>query len=280
MIKIVADTTCSIPVPQLKELGISVIPQIIMFGEVSYRDDTEIDAVTFLKKLRSSSVLPKTAAPPPALYNPIFEEFALPGNTVIVVAPSGDVSGTVRSAQTAAQDFPGADIRVVDSRTVAGALGQMVLQAQRWAQDGLDADTLVLKLKDLSRRSRVIFTVDTLEYLYKGGRIGGAAALFGSLLQIKPILTLKDGRIEPLEKPLTRKRAIARLQEMVLNECPASPESMLCINHIDAEEEACALAAFYSQKLGITEIPIYFAPPAIIVHGGPKIIAPSFFVSS
>jgi DegV family protein with EDD domain len=279
MITIVADTTCSIPITQLQELGIPVIPQIIIFGEDSYRDDTEIDAITFLKKLRASSILPKTAAPPPSLYNPIFEEFATPGNTVIVVAPSAEVSGTVRSAQTAAQDFPGADIRVVDSRTVAGALGQMVLQAQRWARAGLDADTLVERLKNLSLRSRVIFTVDTLEYLYRGGRIGGAAALFGSLLQIKPILTMRDGRIEPLEKPLTRKRAIARLQEMVLAECPPSPESMLCINHIDAEDEACALAAFYSQKLGITDIPIYFAPPAIIVHGGPKIIAPSYFTA-
>lgn len=279
MIKIVADTTCSLPMSQLRELDIPVVPQIIVFGEESYRDDTEIDAISFLQKMRSSSILPKTAAPPPPLYNPIFEKYGTPGNTIIVVAPSGEVSGTVRSAITAAQDFPEADIRVVDCRMIAGGLGQMVLQAWRWAQEGMDADTLVTNLKNMASRSRVYFVVDTLEYLYKGGRIGGAKALVGSILQVKPILTLKDGRTEPIESQRTRKRAIARLQELVLAECPASPSSKLCISHIDAEEDACELAAFFSQKLGIADIPIYLAPPAIIVHGGPGIIAPSFFVS-
>jgi DegV family protein with EDD domain len=280
MIKIVADTTCSLPISQMKELQIPVIPQIIIFGDQSYRDDTEIDAITFLKKLRTSSSLPKTAAPPPKLYNPIYEEFGGKGNTIIVITPSAEVSGTFRSAQTAALDFPDSDIRIVDSRTVAGGLGQLVLQANRWAKEGLDADTIVAKTKDLVPRSRVIFVVDTLEYLYKGGRIGGAKALIGSILQIKPILTLKDGRIEPVESQRTRKRAIARLHDLVLAECPPSPEAKLCISHIDAEEDACEMAAFFTKELGIMDIPIYFAPPAIIVHGGPKIIAPSFYMKS
>jgi len=118
MIKIVADTTSGISPEKARELGIAYIPQIIIFGDEAYRDDTEIDNVTFLQKLRSSPVLPKTAAPQPPLYTPIFEEYGKPGNTIIVICPSAEVSGTVRSATVAAQDFPGADIRILDTKTI------------------------------------------------------------------------------------------------------------------------------------------------------------------
>ncbi len=280
MITIIADTTCSIPQPELKRLGIPYLPQIIVFGDQQYRDDTEIDTAQFLTKLRASSTLPKTAAPAPALYNPIYKRELDAGNTVIVLTPSGEISGTTRSAIVAAEDFPGADIRIIDTRTVAGGLGSLVLQAYQWAKDGMDADTLEKKVKELASRQKVYFVVDTLDYLYKGGRIGGASALVGSILQVKPILTLKNGRAEAAETQRTKKRALARIVEIVEQECPHNDSGLLTISQCDAEEDAKALASEFSRVTSIKEIPIYEVPPAIVVHAGPKVMAISFFTKA
>jgi DegV family protein with EDD domain len=279
MVKIVTDTTSGLPLHLAKEYGIPVLPQIIIFGEASYRDDTELDTRTFLEKLRASPVLPKTAAPPPALYTPIFERLVAEGHTIICLHPSTELSGTVRSATVAAQDFPDADIRVVDTRTVAGPLAAMVLMAHRWAREDVDADTIVARVQDMMARQQVYFVVDTLEYLHKGGRIGGAKALLGGLLQIKPILTLRNGRVEPFEQQRTGRRALARIRELVLEACPPSPDAHLCVMHADAEAEALSLAAGFAAALGLPEVPLYELPPAIVVHGGPGILATGFFTA-
>jgi len=280
MIKIITDTTSGLPLELAQAHDIPVLPQIIIFGEETYRDDTEMDTRMFLQKLRASPTLPKTAAPPPALYNPIFERLLAEGyRTIICLHPSSELSGTVRSALTAAQDFPGADIRVVDTRTIAAPLATVVLLAARWAREGVDADTIIARVQDMLARQRVYFVVDTLEYLHRGGRIGGAQALLGGLLQVKPILTLRDGRVEPFEQQRTQKRALARLRELVLEECPSTPESYLAVMHADAEATARELAADFSAQLGIPDIPIYELPPAIVTHAGPGVLAVSYFVA-
>ena len=280
MIKIITDTTSGLPLELARAHDIPVLPQIIIFGEETYRDDTEMDTRMFLQKLRASPTLPKTAAPPPALYNPIFERLLAEGyRTIICLHPSSELSGTVRSALTAAQDFPGADIRVVDTRTIAAPLATVVLLAARWAREGVDADTIIARVQDMLARQRVYFVVDTLEYLHRGGRIGGAQALLGGLLQVKPILTLRDGRVEPFEQQRTQKRALARLRELVLEECPSTPESYLAVMHADAEATARELAADFSAQLGIPDIPIYELPPAIVTHAGPGVLAVSYFVA-
>lgn len=276
-VRIVTDTTSGLTKEVAEAHDIVLMPQIIIFGEESYRDDTEIDTRTFLEKLRASSVLPKTAAPPPALFVPVFKRLLADGSTVICLHPSTELSGTVRSATVASYDFSQADIRVVDTRTIAGPLATMALLAARWAREGVDPDTILDRVHDLIARQRVYFVVDTLEYLHKGGRIGGAKALLGSVLQIKPILTLKDGRVEPLEQQRTKRRALARLRELILAECPRSDEAHLCVMHADAEAEAEALAADFAAKLGLSTVPIYELPPAIVVHAGPGVLATAFF---
>lgn len=282
MIHLIADTTSCLPIEETKQKGIDYIPQIIVFGEETYRDDTEMNAATFLKRLRASSVLPKTAAPPPALYTPIFQEKAVPGDTVIVICPSNDLSGTYRSAKIASQDFPDADIRVIDTRLVAGGLGAVVNQSLKWVGEGLDADAITSKITEMSKREHVYFALDTLEYLFKGGRIGAAKALFGSLLQVKPILTIANGLIEPCESQRTHKRAISRLKEIAVAECPQDSDAHFCIMHGDALEEAQQLAADLGPALNIpvNQIPIYDLPPAILVHSGPGIIGFSFFIAN
>ncbi len=277
MVQIVADTLSSIPVPRAKELGIPFLPQIVIFGNESYRDDSEMDSDLFLQKLKTSSQLPKTAAPPPELYKPIYEKLIAKNQPVVVVAPSAALSGTVRSAEVAAMDFNGADIRVVDTKSIAGGLGEIVLIADQAAKSGKNADTIVELINNLSARSHTYFLVDTLEFLYKGGRIGGASALFGSILQVKPILTFVDGKTEPFEKQRTKKKALDRIVELVTAECPKSDEGHLCISQQGApKEDIDFLVESFKKNLGISNIPLYGLPPAILTHAGPGAIAVSF----
>ncbi len=279
MVTIVADTTAGLPRETTARLGIPLIGQIVVFGEESFRDDTEIDSATFLKRLKSAKELPKTAAPSPALYNPIYEDAKRRGDSVIVIAPSNKVSGTVRAATVAAQDFPGLDVRVVDSLSIAGNLGSLVLMAQEWAKKGADADTIVNWLNYWIGRGRIYFLVDTLEYLQKGGRIGGAKALLGELLQVKPILTIREGQVEPFEQQRTKKRAVARLVEIVEEQCPKNSGAHLCVMQADAKDEAGLLAADLRSRMNLKDVPVYELPPAIIVHGGPGVMAVGFFVA-
>jgi DegV family protein with EDD domain len=275
---IVADTTCGLPRKLLEERCIPLIPQIVTFGEESYHDDRDLDTVTFLSKLKASATLPKTSAPEPALYYPIFAEARRKQESVIVIAPTSKASGTVRSAETAAQDFPDVDIRVVNTQTVSCNLGSLVLVADDMAKAGKSADEILAKLNDLIPRGRIYFLVDTLEYLAKGGRIGGAKKLLAELLEIKPILQVKDGQVESFEQQRTKKRALARLVEVVTESCRGGEDAHLCVLQVDAEKEAQALVEELKSKVPVLDIPIYELPPAIVVHAGPKAMGVGFFV--
>jgi DegV family protein with EDD domain len=279
MVKIVADTTCGLPRESFRSLNIGLIPQIVCFGEDSFKDDSEIDTATFLKKLQAFPSLPKTAAPPPILYYPLFEEALKNKDEVVVIAPSAKVSGTVRSAESAAQDFPGLKVHVVDSQTIAGCLASLVLLAKEWADEGASAESIVQSLGQWIPRGRTYFLVDTLEYLQKGGRIGGAKALLGEMLQIKPILCVQNGQVEQFEQQRTKRRAVARLLEIVKASCPSEAEAHLCVMQAGALDEAETLVSALKELTGLHEIPIYELPPAIVTHGGPGLLAVSFFTA-
>jgi len=275
---IVADTTCGLPCELLKQRGIPLIPQVVIFGEQALHDDKELDTAAFLQKLKAAHNLPKTSAPEPVLYQPIFKKAQAGNESVIVVAPTGKASGTVRSAQIAAQDFPGMDIRVVDTQTISCNLGSMVLVADDMAKAGRPVDDIVAKLNDMIPRGRLYFVVDTLEYLAKGGRIGGAKRLLAELLEIKPILQVLNGQVEPFEQQRTRRRAQARLVEIVAEQCKGGEEAHLCVLQVAAEREAQALVVELKSRVNISDIPIYELPPAIVVHSGPGAMGVGFFV--
>lgn len=277
MIHIVTDTTACLPASLAQRYDIPIIPQIVLFGDDSYQEGVEIDNATFLQRLRASKQLPKTAAPPPGLFEAVFQKRARPGDTILCIHPSSEVSGTVRSALTAAADFAGSDIRVVDTRTIAGPLATLVVAAAQWAEAGQDADTILAGLNDLIPRARIYFLVDTLEYLQKGGRIGGAQALIGGILQVKPLLEMCDGRIEPLERERTHKRALARLKELVIARAAPGEQAHISVLHADAPDAARSLAGDLARLMGIEPPPIMDMPPAIVTHAGPGLLGVGFF---
>jgi len=278
MVKIITDTTSCLEPEFASHFNIPIIPQVINFGEETYYEGVEMDSAEFMRRLILSPVLPKTAAPPPELFVEQFNRLVPLGESILCIHPSSEVSGTVRSAIVAARDFPEADIRVIDTRSVASPLASMVKLSAEWAECGLDADSIQERLNQMIPKCRIYFLVATLEYLVKGGRIGGAAGLLGNVLQIKPILTFTSGKVDQYERERTQKRALARLKEIVFEQYPREGNGYLTVMHAGVPDQGKALAYDLGVQLNLKEVPIYDVPPAIVTHGGPGILGVGFFV--
>ncbi len=277
MIRIVTDTTSGISRDLAALHGVAVVPQVVIFGQEQYLELEELSADDFMTKLRAAPELPKTAAPSPGAFESLYRPWVEAGDTILSIHPSSDVSGTVRGATIAAEAFPGADIRVLDTRTIAGPLARLVLVAARMAQEGASADAVWSRLLALAPRARIYFLVDTLEYLQKGGRIGGAAAFLGGLLQMKPILGLHDGRVAPIERQRTHHRALARLKELVLLEATRDDNAYLSVMHAGRPDLAQQLADELQAALNAPDVLITDLAPAIVTHAGPGALGVGFF---
>lgn len=277
MVKIITDTTSCLPKEFAQKHQIPVIPQIVTFGEDSFYEGIELDNAGFMQRLKTSTELPKTAAPPPELFAVEFKRFSSTGEAILCIHPSSEVSGTVRSATVAATDFPEMDIRIIDTRMIASPLATLVQLAAEWAESGLDADTIEKRIMEMLPRCRVYFLVATLEYLAKGGRIGGASALLGSILQVKPILYLHDGKVDVYEKERTHKRALERMKEIVYTELGNETDGYLTVMHAGVPEQGQALANELGAALALKHVPIFDVPPAIVTHGGPGILGVAFY---
>ena len=278
MVKIVTDTVACLSLEVSNRYHIPVVPQVINFGSETYLEGVDIDIDTFMRKLRASRELPKTAAPPVECFVKVFEQLVPSGEPILCIHPSSEVSGTVRSALTAAQEFPSADIRVIDTRLVGSPIGTIIQLAAEWSEAGEDIDTIVSRINEMAPRCRIYFLVDTLEYLQRGGRIGGAQALLGSLLQIKPILTFEDGRVNQFEKVRTHRQALTRLKELVISQYPAQG-GYLSVMHAGVPEQGTELAKALAEELGLSNVPVVNVPPAIVTHAGPGILVAAFFVA-
>jgi DegV family protein with EDD domain len=278
-IRIVTDTTACLPREFIAAHPVEVVPQVIRFGQESFLEDVEISYPEFVRRLKSSAELPSTAAPLVGDFLKAYQRQLASASTLLSIHPSEEVSGTVRSALTArAHSFPDSDIRILDTRTVGANLASMVMDAVGWAEGEVAADEIMRRLQAMIPRGRIYFLVATLKYLQKGGRIGGASALIGSALQIKPILQLEDGKVGVLEKVRTHHKALERLMELVAAECPRSPEAHLSVMHADALEMAQGFAARLMSSLGFEGVPIYSVGSAITTHAGPGTLAVGFFV--
>ncbi len=278
MVKIITDTTACLHDETARRYQIPVIPQVINFGNESYLEGIDMDTDTFMQRLKSSSELPKTAAPPPELFIKEFERLVPMGETILCIHPSAEVSGTVRSAEIAAKEFPSADIRIIDTRVVSSPLATMVELAARWADTGVNANTIEAQIRAMIPRCRIYFMVATLEYLARGGRIGGAAALLGSMLQIKPILTFEDGKVNQFDKERTKNNALGRIKDLVTRQTSPVQECYLTVMEAGVPDQGQALAEDLRIKLGLSSVPVHKMPPAIVTHAGPGILGVGFFV--
>jgi DegV family protein with EDD domain len=216
-VRIVTDSSCDLTDEQAEALGIQIVPLKIRFGDEEFVDREELSTIDFYKKLAASEALPETAAPPPGAFEAVFRRAAEDGaDGVVCVNISSELSATMQSAQAAATSVSDAiDVRVIDSKSITAGLGSQAAVLAERANDGASLDDLVTLSADLIDRTRVYGALDTLEYLKKGGRISGAQAAIGTLLSVKPIITIRDGLVHTADKPRTAGKARARVTELL-----------------------------------------------------------------
>lgn len=272
VVRIVTDSTADIPLAQAQALGITVVPLTIFFGEQAYLDAVELDAKTFYEKLQASSTLPRTSQPSPAAFTQAYARLIEEGaDAIISVHLSSKLSGTYQSAVNGRDALPDemkhVPVSVIDSLSVSMAMGMPIMLAAEEAQQNHDHEEIEARLRDRLARVRILATLDTLEYLRRGGRIGAARALLGNMLSMKPILTLKDGVIVPVEQPRTRARAYARIAQMIQE---AGELEKLAI--IGSNDEVCAQLAQIIRPLYTGDLPTYLLGAVIGVYTGPGIV--------
>jgi DegV family protein with EDD domain len=272
MIKIVTDSSAYLPADLVQEHDIHVIPLKVLFGEQTYRDEIDLSHQEFYRMLVEAETLPTTSQPSAGEFFDLYSELSKDGHEIISIHISSKLSGTVSSAQSAKEMLPDAKITIIDSASTAMGLGLMVLTAARAAAEGKTAAEIVAAVEEMIPAMNVVFVVDTLEYLQKGGRIGGAAALLGTLLRVKPILCLKDGRIEPLDKVRSKRKALARLLEVV-EECvgPGTPVRVAVL-HAQVPDEARELEQEVHARFNCTECYLAELGPAVGAHTGPGLV--------
>lgn len=279
-VAIVTDSTVNLPVDIIREHNIYVIPQILNWEGKSYLDQIDISTEDFYERLPKSNDLPKTSQPAPGQFTEHFEKVAEGAESIVAIFVSQELSGTIQSAHLGAEamgDFP---IEIVDSRTVSLGLGLLVVAAARYAAEGHDYQDVAAYVRNLVPRMRVMFVVDTLEYLHKGGRIGGAKRLVGSVLSIKPVLHLEDGKIEPLASIRTKSKAIQHMLDVVIGEMKDKKNIHAGVIHAHAPEEAAYIVDQIQAAVNPKELLINELTPVIGANVGPGVVGMGYYTEA
>ena len=268
-ITIVTDSSCDIPVDMAEQLGITVVPLSIRFGDEEFVDREDLTPGEFWAKCASTAELPSTAAPSPGAFQAAFLAAKDAGaDGVVCITISSDLSGTFGSARTAADATSEIEVAVIDSRAVTMALGLVVIAAAEAAAAGSSMAEIVALTESNMARVGVVGALDTLEHLKKGGRVGGAQALIGSVLAIKPLLELKDGLVSEAGRQRTRSKAIAHLVKHVKDD---GPYERIAVAHGSAPDVGDLLAKLEGVDCD-SEIIVTEIGSVVGTHGGPGII--------
>ena len=273
MIRVVVDSSCDIPPALREELGIRVVPLTIRFGDEEYVDGVDLDHDGFWSRLASSQELPETAAPAAGSFVETFEALKAEGASgVVVVTLSSELSGTYQSAVIAAERVtPDLDVRVVDSGSVSMAAGFQALEAARVADAGAEIGQVVSAAVGSRERTQVFAALDSLEYLKRGGRVGNAAAFFGTLLNVKPLITLADGVVAAAGRARTRTKAMAAVLDHLATQTSIAEVAIL-------HGAATDLDRFRAQLQAVTDAPTIDAElgPVVGTHAGPGVIGVAY----
>jgi DegV family protein with EDD domain len=283
MIAIVSDTATGLPKEMADRYGIDLVSQMVMFGTETLRDGIDISNEVFLQRLKMSKTFPTTSQPPAGDFVAAFKKHLDAGHEVLCITISSLLSGTYNSAETAKKEL-GSDrasrITLVDSKSVAAGSALIVLEAARMVKAGKSIPEILPRLNQLIAGMHLDLTVDTLEYLVKGGRLSGAQGFIGGLLQMKPLLTIKEGRLVPLERIRTRGKALARLREIVDENVRGKDNPMMSVIHVGIPAEAEALAQELKQKYTLKECLIVDMPPAVAAHAGPGALGIAYYTEN
>jgi DegV family protein with EDD domain len=266
-VKVVTDSTADIPEELAAELEITIVPCNVHFGLETYRDGIELSKEEFYTKLKTSPILPTTSAPAAGLFEITYRELASETDQILSIHLASALSAIYNSAYLGAKAVSGVEITLIDSGQVSMGLGWLVISAAQAAQEGQPLAQIVALVEDTRPRVRVFAALDTLEYLRKGGRVGKTVAALGTLLNIKPLVEVRDSAVLPLERVRTRRRSIQRLIELVAE---LGPLEELAVLHTNALQEAQRLAEEISFLHPLERILIVEAGVIIGTHAGPN----------
>ncbi len=272
-IAIVTDSTAYIPANLVAEYGIHVAPQQLIWGAETFLDGVDIQPRQFYERLKVDKVNPKTSQVSPGVLKGVFEKALQTADGVLTIVISGKLSQTFNSAMLAKSELAGAQIEVVDSEATAMAMGFIALACARAAADGAPLAELKQLAESLVPKVGVAFVVDTLDYLHRGGRIGGAAKFIGNALSLKPVLYLKDGRVEPLERVRTKKKAVEFMINYIAERVTGQRPLRLAALHANAEAEAKELLDSAVARMHPEETLLAEVSPVVGSHTGPGTVA-------
>lgn len=277
-VAIVTDSTAFLPRHLLEQYDLHVIPLNLHWGQENLRDVEDISPGEFYVRLQKSDLIPTTSQPSAGRFLTFFQDVAKTADSIVAVLLSEKLSGTVASAHAAVEmmegDYP---IEVVDSRSASLGVGLVTLAAARAAEKGLDYQEVAEVARTLSPHVRVIFVVDTLEYLHKGGRIGGAKRLLGSVLSIKPLLQLREGEIEALASVRTKRKAVERMLEIVKNDTAGAQELHMGVIDAAAAKEGDELYERVQTLFSPAELLRSELSPVIGTHTGPGTVGMGYY---
>ncbi len=270
-IAILTDSTSDLPADLVQEHDIHVIPLYVLWNGEQLRDGVDIDHATFYARLPNDPAHPTTSQPTPADFVNMIE--SIDADEVVAICISEKLSGTVASAN-AAKGMIERPLHVIDSGSVSMGLGWQALAAARARDEGATAQEIIAAVEEVRSKIEVVFTVETLEFLHRGGRIGGAAKLLGTALQLKPLLTIRtsEGIVESLEKVRTRKRSLSRVVEYISENIDLGRPMHAAVMHAEAQDEAEALLQELRSRVGNAELLIANVTPVVGTHGGPRVI--------
>ncbi len=270
-VAVVTDSTAYIPDDLLKLYSITVTPQILIWGDETFQDGVDIQPNEFYRKLETSKTMPTTSQVAIVTMRAAFEQLLASGYDVLGIFISAKLSGTMQSALQAKEMLPkaGPHLVVLDSNSTSMAMGFHVLTVARAAQSGANLAECQKLADEARKHTGVYFVVDTLEFLRRGGRIGGAQAMLGSALNLKPLLELRDGRIESIEKVRTKSKAISRMIDLIVDRTAGQNPIRLATLHANAEEEAKSALETAAAHLNPVEQVLASVSPVIGTHAGP-----------
>jgi DegV family protein with EDD domain len=274
-IALVTDSTAYIPSELSKAYNITIVPQSLIWGDQTYRDGVDIQPDEFYARLKTTKLMPTTAQVPVLDMQRTFQELVDQEFEVLGIFISAKLSGTWQSALQAREALgsSGEKVHILDSNATAMAMGFPVLAAARAAEQGVSMNDCIALAEEACRHVGVYFVVETLEFLHRGGRIGGAARFIGSALNLKPILELKDGRIEAHDRVRTKSKALDRVLELVEERVKGKSKIRLSTLHANAEDEAIQLLKRATTELGAIESILTTVSPVVGVHAGPGTVA-------
>jgi DegV family protein with EDD domain len=260
--RVVTDSTSDVPAGWCSRYGIEVVPLRVLFGEESFRDQVELTTDEFFSRLRRASRLPTTSAPSPGDFAAVYERLSRECDGVVSIHISGSLSGTVEAARVGARTLDGFPVHVVDSRCLTVCVAFLC----RIAAQASSLEEAVRLVEERVPRQRILALLDTLRYLEMGGRIGPARALLGTVLDLKPILGMADGQVQPLDRVRTRARAIRRLGELLRQDLPLEH---LAVMHAQAPEDAERIRADLARELPDLSVEIGEIGAVLGTHVGP-----------